>query len=154
MNKMTTESIWTSSSANLIGLIENTGLDSIDERKQLLNEYFKKESFILKMIRLGLAGNAFSMILNGVVSYALSTIDETKTVQLFPVLFQSLLDFVFTGLLPAVANSVLIHDISKGSTYNFALTTRRLQMCKIFTVCDSVARSSNGITITVVAFVR
>ena len=154
MNEMTTESISTSSSVNLLASIDDTGLDASDERDRLLSEYVNNESFNLKVTRLGLAGNIFSMILNGVVSYALLTKEELKTVQLFPVLFQSLLDFVFTGCLPAVANCIFLHEILKGSNYIFALTTRRLQICKIFTVCDGVALGSNGITITVVAFVR
>ena len=118
-----------------------------------------------RVLKFGIMGDVISMILNTIVVITLSTNDELRTVQLFPILLQSILDFVFTGLLPLPVSCYLLYLLGNAPLINFHASTSfltfnvnvgsmRVNFCKIFTVCDGFTLGSTGFTIMAVAFVR
>ena len=114
-------------------------------------------------------GNVLSMLLNSVIAIVLMASKDLRTAQLFLILLQSILDFVTTGLVPCLANIVLIWvQTNHPNLYRLYFTTLgkpenssntvaadvRQMMCYVFLVCDAFVKGSTCLTVTAVAFLR
>ena len=115
-----------------------------------------------------IAGNLVGMILNAAIALILMLSKTLRTAQMFPILIQSILDFFSTGLIPFLANTVLVWVLTNHSNlyrvYSFVFGRREVimevafytkqKLCYVFVICDSIVKGSTGLTVTAVAFIR
>ena len=120
-------------------------------------------SFSMLILRLAITANILSIVFNGTIFLVLLFVEKLRTAQLLPVMFQSVLDLLFTGVVPLFANTLgywlytntarveKLHDIffDDGGP-----ELMRALICKIFIFCDAIVKGSTGLNICVLALFR
>ena len=118
-----------------------------------------------------LCGNVLGSLLNLLIVLVIVKHEELRTSQLFPVVFQSVIDIVATGILPAIVNSATYILIENETSFlhkladkifetNFIVTDSWASsqfvpmFCKVYFVCDTITICSSGWNICAVAFLR
>ena len=125
----------------------------------------KLESVTLSMLilRLAITANILSIVFNATIFLVLLIVEKLRTAQLLPVMFQSVLDLLFTGVVPLFANTLgywlytntarveKLHDMffDDGGP-----ELMRALICKIFIFCDAIVKGSTGLNICVLALFR
>ena len=115
-----------------------------------------------------IGGNLVGMVLNAAIALILMLSKTLRTAQMFPIFIQSILDFFSTGLIPLLANIVLVWILTNHSNLyrvyflvfgkpefiaNVAADAKQ-KLCYIFVICDAIVKGSTGLTVTAVAFIR
>ena len=136
------------------------------ERKTLASDLATHDS--VYQIYWAIAGNSVGMMLNAAIALILILSKTLRTAQMFPILVQSILDFFSTGIIPLLANIVLVWILINHSNLyrvyflvfgkpefiaNVSVDAKQ-KLCYVFVICDAIVRGSTGLTVTAVAFIR